>query len=171
MSSHLQQYILKESTINFVTNAFFNGVIAWFLLRNGTDLTMWGAHSFAFDLMATAFILLLIVTLIVVPLQRRKLRRGEVSPVQWDQSRWLHRQLQRFPKSLWGTGALFGLIGLMVFIPLTLVPMLMLGVNHFTPDAYAIFKGLWAGLLAGVMMGPMIMLGLATPLAVEVPAT
>jgi hypothetical protein len=162
MSSTLRRYILRESTINFITNAFFNGVIAWLLLRGGSDLTMWGEHSFAIDLMATAFILLFIVTLIVVALHRRKVRHGKIEPLVWDQQRWMHRLLQRFPASLWRSGLLFATIGLLLFSPLTLVPMAALGYEHFTPDAYAVFKGLWAGLVAGLMMGPMILLGLAT---------
>jgi hypothetical protein len=163
MHSTLARYIIKESSVNFVTNAFFNGLIAWLLLRGGPDLTMWGEHSFAIDLMATAFILLLIVTLIVVPLQRRKVRSGKMNVLLWDPGCKLHRCLQRFPASLWAKGVVFGLIGLVVFIPLTLAPLAILGVTHFTPASYAVFKGLWAGVLAAVLMGPMIMLGLAAP--------
>jgi hypothetical protein len=158
----LRQYIFRESTINFITNAFFNGVIAWFLLRGGSDLTMWGEHSFAIDLMATSFVLLFIVTLIVIPLQRRKVLRGDIAGIRWQDNLFLHRQLQRFPDSAWRCGVLIGAIGLLFFIPLTLLPMSALGINHFTPEAYAVFKGLWAGLIAGLMMGPMILLGLAT---------
>lgn len=161
MSTSLRQYIFRESMINFLSNAFFNGVIAWLLLRGGSDLTMWGEHSFAIDLMATAFILLFIVTLIVIPLQRRKVRRGDIEGIHWQNEVCLHRQLKRFPASLWRCGCLFGLIGLLLFIPITLLPMMGLGINHFTPDSYALFKGVWAGLLAAVMMGPMILLGLA----------
>lgn len=161
MSTAMNQYIFRESAVNFITNTFFNGLIAWLLLRGGPDLTMWGKHNFAFDLMATAFILLFIVTVIVIPLQRRKVRRGDISSIQWDPTSSLQRLLQRFPVSPWRSGILFGLIGLLLITPLTLLLLTVLGVNQFSPDSYAAFKGVWAGMLAAVMMGPMILLGLA----------
>lgn len=163
MKQPISRYIIQQSSINFITNAFFNGVICWLLLRGGPGLTLWGEHSFAVDLIATAFILLFIVTVIVIPLQRRKRKKGELDCIQWNTEKPLHRLLARFPASPWRCGILFGLIGIFIFIPATLVPMIILSVNEFGVSGYALFKGLWAGALAGLTMGPMILIALAEP--------
>ena len=44
-TAHLQH----EALVGGVSNAFFNGFIAWLLLRNGPALAWGGEHSFAVD--------------------------------------------------------------------------------------------------------------------------
>ena len=75
---------------------------------------------------------------------------------------WLHNILRRMPTRFWAAGLVFGLFGLLVVAPLTLGPMALLGITELSPLAYAIFKGIWAGVMAGVMIVPIVMVALAT---------
>ena len=54
--AHYQPYLRREVTTNGLTNAFFNGVICWYLIKEKVDLTWWGEHSFGGDILATALI-------------------------------------------------------------------------------------------------------------------
>jgi hypothetical protein len=66
----------------------------------------------------------------------------------------------RFPASTFKSALLFGLVGMCVIAPLTLAGFYLLGVQQVEPLHYAVFKGLWAGLMAGVLVIPMVLLAL-----------
>lgn len=154
--SDLAEHIRKEATTNGLTNTLFNGVIAWLLLKGGDDLGWTGHGNFVIDVVATAFILPFIVALIIVPLQRRKLRLGKLSPVALDRENALQAMVGRFPASLFLAALLFGLLGMLVFVPAALLPFWALGIEQIAPNSYAVFKGVWAGVMAAVLAVPMI---------------
>ena len=159
MSESIKAHALHEARNNGLTNTLCNGAAAWFLLKGGEDLTLRG--NIIGDLMATAAILLFIVALILIPLNRRKVKSGKVVAHQWNNSNALHRLLQRAPKSLFVRALLFALFGMLVIAPLTILALWAVGATEFTPFAYAIFKGIWAGLMAAAMTVPMVLLGAA----------
>lgn len=160
MSSDIAHVIRVERIISGLVNATINGGLAWYLFKAKPVLLLRGSEGFGTDLMATAFIMLLIVALIVVPIFRRKARLGNISAT-WDNGRWLHRQLQRFPHSPLGIAIIFGLVGMVVFVPPTLLVLSVSNITELTPAQYAIFKGCWAGSLAAVMVGSMIRLAVS----------
>jgi hypothetical protein len=43
---------------------------------------------------------------------------------------------------------------------LSLLLLALIGVQDFTPLQYSIFKGIWAGVLASILVVPMILLAL-----------
>lgn len=161
MPNVLRQHICKEVMINGVCNAVLNGYIAWLIIKERASLAMWGAEGFAFDLLATAFLLPFIIALIVIPLSRHKVSKGKIPNICWDADSPLHGLLQRLPQGLMLRALEFGLAGLLIVAPLTLLALLFLGATSFTPLQFAIFKGLWAGLLGGLVVAPLIMLGAA----------
>ena len=154
----LGDHIRQEVKTAGVSNAFFNGVIAWLLLRGGGQLTLAGERSYAVDILATAFILPFIVTLIVIPLARRKRDKGVLPAVTLDESHWLESRLRHFPAGLGVRALCLGAIGLLLFAPLTLLPLWLIGVDSFTPLAFAVFKGAWAGVLAAALTPLMLLL-------------
>ncbi len=161
IDSSYKPYLRREVTTNGLTNAFFNGVICWYLIKEKSDLTWWGDHSFAGDILATALILPWIVAMIVIPLQRSKVRKGKIQPWHCDTSSpRILQLLNSFPQSLWLNGLYFGLLGMLVVAPLTLLLLWLAGASLFTPMEYAIFKGLWAGCLAAITVVPMLFVGL-----------
>jgi hypothetical protein len=149
-----------EILVGGVSNAFFNGVIAWLLLRGGASLSWQGPHSFVGDIVATAFILPLIVAFIVIPLQRSKLASGKLPVMRLDRDSKLQALVDSMPGRTSRSAPLFGLIGVCLFAPLGLLALLAGGVHEITPAAYAIFKGAWAGIMAAALVVPMVLLAL-----------
>ena len=159
-ANHIRDTIRREILVSGISNAFFNGLIAWLLLRAGDNLTLTGEHSYAIDVAATAFILPFIVTLIVIPLNQRKLAAGKLAGIQLDPGHCLGASLMRFPAGLWSRALSFGSLTMLIVTPLTLLPLWVLGLHEFTPVAYALFKGVWAGLVAAALTTPMLLLAL-----------
>jgi hypothetical protein len=138
-----------------------NGLIIWFLKKDSVVIPFGGDTGFAVDIAITAFLLLFCVAAIVIGLQRKKLEKGELASFRWDTTSLLERFLARLPRSAWGSGLLFGLVGLCIVAPLTLIPMSLLGITEITPLTYTVFKGFWAGGLAALIMPSVIMVALA----------
>ncbi len=159
MSDEVNAHIRHEVKTNGVMNTVFNGGIAFLLLKGGENLSLRG--DIIVDLMATGAILLFIVSLILIPLNRSKVAKGKLATHDWDNNKSLHRLLQKFPKSLFARALIFALFGLLVIAPLTAGVLFVVGATEFSPLAYSIFKGLWAGLMAAAMTVPMVLLATA----------
>ena len=67
------------------------------------------------------------------------------------------------PASTWKSALLFGLFGMCVIAPLTLLGFYLAGVEQVAPVSYAIFKGIWAGLIAALLVVPMVLIALRGP--------
>ncbi len=168
MSGDVAVHIRKEVLTNGISNAVFNGLAAWALLKDTEWMPMWGEPGIAVDITATSAILLFIVALILIPLNRSKRRKGKAPEFHWDNSKVLHRFFQRFPRGLVARAFCFAALGIVVVAPISFVPYIVLGVEGMTGPAYAVAKGVWAGIMAGIMCIPMIQMGLADE--VKVPA-
>lgn len=157
------QHIKHEILVGGISNTIFNGIIAWLLLKSGPALAWGGDHSFAVDVIATAFILPFIVALIVIPLQRGKLNKGKLEPIHLGAGSFMQRMADRLPAGTFKSALIFGLVGMCVIAPLTLLGFYVLGVEQVSPLSYSIFKGIWAGLMAAVLVVPMVLLALRAP--------
>ena len=158
-----RDHIKHEILVGGISNAFFNGLIAWLLLKSSPALAWGGEHSFAVDVIATGLLLPFIVALIVIPLQRGKLNKGKLQPIQLGPSSFMQRVADKLPASTFKSAVLFGLFGMCVIAPLTLLGFYLVGVEQVNPVNYAIFKGIWAGLMAGLLVVPMVLLALRAP--------
>lgn len=158
-SAHIRHEILASG----ISNAVFNGVITWLMLKSGPALRWGGEHSFAVDVIATGLLLPFIVALIIIPLQRSKLAKGKLAPMDLGKGSRMQSLADRFPASTFKSALLFGLIGMLIIAPLTLAGLYMLGIDEITPLQYAVFKGLWAGLMAAVLVVPMVLIALRKP--------
>ncbi|MDE0952248.1 MAG: hypothetical protein OSA45_13330 [Halioglobus sp.] len=156
-------HIRHEILVCGISNAIFNGLSAWLLLKNGPDLRWSGDPSFVADVIATGLLLPLIVALIVIPLQRGKLRKGKLQTINLGASSFIQSLANLFPTSAFKSASLFGLIGMLIIAPLTLTSFYLFGVEQASPQQYAIFKGVWAGLMAAVLVVPMVLIALREP--------
>lgn len=163
MPSNGTHHLKHEALVGGVSNAFFNGLIAWLLLRSGPSLAWGGEHSFVVDIVATAFILPAIVALIVIPLQRSKLNKGKLKPINLGAGSRLQALADRFPSKTFKSSMMFGLTGVLTIAPLTVLGFYLVGVEEVSPLNYAIFKGLWAGLMAAILVLPMVLCALRKP--------
>lgn len=157
MIEQAKQHLRHEALVGGLSNAVFNGGIAWWLLKDGPALAWSGEHSFVIDIFATAFILPFIVALIVIPMHRRKLAHGSISTMDFGLHSGVQRWVNRLPQSTAGNAFWFGLIGLCLAPVLPLIGFYLAGVEQIEPVSYATFKGLWAGLMAAVLVIPMVM--------------
>jgi hypothetical protein len=160
MSAQVAAHLRHEAMVGGVSNTVFNGVIAWLLLKNGAPLAWTGASSFVIDVCATAFLLPFIVALIVIPLQKGKLAKGKLAVIDLGGQSRVQQLVEKMPDSTFANALLFGLAGLCLIAPLTLLAFNLLGVVEVSPLHYAIFKGLWAGLMAAVLVLPMVLVAL-----------
>jgi hypothetical protein len=163
MSADAKAHLKHEVLVGGISNTIFNGLIAWLLLRGGPSLAWGGEHSFVVDIFATALLLPFIVALIVIPLQRGKMNKGKLQAISLGPDSALQTLADRFPSSVFKSAVLFGLIGILLVAPLTLLGFYLVGVETFTPTAYATFKGIWAGLMAGILVIPMVLVALRAP--------
>ena len=163
MSGDVAVHIRKEVITNGSSNAIFNGLAAWALLKDTEWMPMWGEPSIAIDITATSAILLFIVTLILIPLNRSKKRKGKAPEFHWDDSKLLHRFFRGFPKGLVARAFCFAALGIVVVAPISFLPYILLGVEGMTGPNYAVAKGVWAGIMAGTMCITLIELGLPDP--------
>jgi len=161
--SYSRDHLRHEILVGGISNAIFNGLIAWLMLRSGPPLRWGGEHSFAMDVIATGLLLPLIVALIVIPLQRGKLNKGKLQPINLGPSSSIQAVANRMPASTWKSALLFGLFGMCVIAPLTLLGFYLAGVEQVAPVHYAIFKGIWAGLIAALLVVPMVLIALRAP--------
>ena len=154
------KHIQHEILVCGGSNTIINGLSAWLLMKGGGNLQWSGDNSFAPDVVATAFLLPLIVAFIVIPLQRSKLNNGTLQPINLGPSSFMQSVADRFPAGTAKSAFLFGLIGLLIIAPVTLAGLYLLDVQTISPEYYALFKGIWAGLLAAVLVVPMILIAL-----------
>ena len=161
--SYSRDQLRHEILVGGISNAVFNGLIAWLMLRSGPPLRWGGEHSFAMDVIATGLLLPLIVAAIVIPLQRGKLNRGKLQAIDLGPSSSIQSIANRMPASTWKSALLFGLFGMCVIAPLTLLGFYLAGVEQVAPVSYAIFKGIWAGLIAALLVVPMVLIALRGP--------
>ncbi len=75
----------------------------------------------------------------------------------------LQSWVNRLPASTLGNAFWFGIAGMFLVAPLPLVGFYLAGVEQIAPLHYAIFKGLWAGLLAATLVVPMVISALRCP--------
>lgn len=160
MSSPASRHLRHEVLVGGLSNTVFNGVIAWLLLRSGPALAWGGKHSFAVDIIATALLLPLIVALIVIPLQRSKLNKGRLQAIDLGPQSSLQQLADRFPYSAGKSALLFALIGCLLIAPITLAGFYIFGIEQVMPLHYALFKGIWAGVMAAILVIPMVMIAL-----------
>jgi hypothetical protein len=161
VSRDLSTHIKREVVMNGVMNVICNGGITWLLLKGGKPLVLVGIPSIGVDLAATGAIMLFIIALIFIPLNHRKMVKGDLESLRWQAGNRLHGLLQRFPQSLLLRGLYFALVGLLIFTPVTVALLSLAGIEQLAPLNYSIFKGIWSGIVAALMTGPMIMLGAA----------
>jgi hypothetical protein len=157
MTKQARQHLRHEALVGGISNAVFNGGIAWWLLKDGPALAWSGEHSFVIDIFATSFILPFIVALIVIPMHRSKLARGNIATMDFGLNSRIQRWVNQLPQSTPANAFWFGLTGLFLAPLLPLIGFYLAGVEQIEPLNYAIFKGFWAGLMAAILVIPMVM--------------
>lgn len=149
-------HVRREALTNGITNAVFNGLIAWWLVRHRDSIPVWGDEGLAVDFIATAIILVFIVSLIVMPMTRRKVASGVLPTTVWQTG--TTRSVLEFMarRHLAVCALLLGLLSAVLFVPPTLLLTEALSISALSAEQFAVVKALWAGVVAAVMVVAMI---------------
>ena len=146
-----RQHIWRNTAVNGATNAVANGLICWLLSRNKPSLELFSpSGGISADLLATGFLLAMIVTLILIPIQRRQLTKDALSPEVLAAPSPLTLRLVAVTERYTMAVAISAILGL-IAAAATLLALNTLAQDSFTPFGYSVFKGLWAGIFAGAL--------------------
>ncbi len=156
MAMNLTRHIRNESLAQGLGNVVANALIAWLLLRNRDELALWAFDGVAFDVALTCLLLLMIVSWIVMASNKKKLSVGKLDPITPNANSFFQRLVLQLPDSVWKAGACIGVLGLATVAPLTLLSFQLLDVLSIAPMHYVIFKALWTGAMASLVVTPCV---------------
>lgn len=145
LRQHWRYLLIEQGLGAGVFNVAFNAAIAWASFKSLAVVPLWGTLSIAADVVATAFLLPFMTTLVVTALARRDLRRGRLSHLVGD------RYLGWLPGSPATRGALLGGACSVLVVPPTLIALHVLHVDALAFTRFLVFKALFAGALALVV--------------------
>jgi hypothetical protein len=166
MIKSLQSHIVKESRNSFIINLAINGGLAWYIFRHKPELSLWGANGFGQDMLVTALLLWLLLSVIVIAIHRKKAKAGHLPAVADADYPTMRRALSWLPRGTWAASTILGFIGVILFALPLLAAFHMLDVSTMSPMHYSIFKGVWAGVMAAFATPIAILFPLLVPAAV-----
>lgn len=137
------RFALSQSLVPALINAGINGWIAWAMHGDQAAVRLWGHGGYSTDLVATGVLLPGITWLILWPLLRRQAAGGKAPATDGVPP---PRFARLFPGSLWRGSAVVGIVGGLVGAASVAV-MHALGAPEMSGGTYAVFKGLYGGML------------------------
>lgn len=144
MTQNQHRYLTSQAIVGAAVNLVLNGAIGWVAYRSLARIPFSGSPSISGDLVATAFLLPLLVCLIVTPLVRAESRNGKIEPAKPSQG-LLSRVL---PNGLVLRGIVLGLLASVTIAPLMTLALQALGVREMSFWQFVSFKAAFGGALA-----------------------
>lgn len=147
MTQNQVKYLIRQAIIGAAVNLVLNAAIGWAAYRSLGRIPFSGSPSISGDLVATAFLLPLIVCLIVTPLVRAEVRNGRITPVERSQG-LLSRLL---PRGIIVRGIVLGLLAAVTLAPVTIWALQDIGMREMSLWRFVSFKAAFAGGLAALI--------------------
>ncbi|MDB6060165.1 MAG: hypothetical protein JWM78_268 [Verrucomicrobiaceae bacterium] len=166
MIKSLHEHIVKETRNSFLINLAINGSLAWFIFRHRPTLALWGPNGFGQDMLVTALLLWLLLSVIVIAINRKKSKAGEFPQIAASDYPFMRRALRWLPRGIWAASTCLGFVGVILCALPLLIAFHVLDVSMMSPLNYSIFKGLWAGAMAAVATPIAILFPLLIPVAI-----
>jgi hypothetical protein len=161
------RYIFLQNGVGAcLFNVLLNGLIGWGLVRERTELPVWGPESVVGDTVITAFLLAFLTYLIVARQARKDLACGKVEPLVL--SAGLRQLLDRFPQANLPRAFMLGLVGVMCFAVPVVAWFGAIGVASMESMHFIAYKACFAGVEAAVLTPLTVILavnGSAEPVA------
>ncbi len=145
---HKKFLYIEQCLVPGVFNFLINGAIAWALFRSVSSLGLWGEHGFGGDLLITAALLPALTCLIVTPIINKQIRSGKTATL----ASVLHEDGGLSLQPVWLRALVLALVGVVIgalpFVALLMMIEASSGSISIGATDYAIFKAVWAALLA-----------------------
>lgn len=151
-ASARSHFIVSQQLTPAVINTLINGWIAWAMHADSAAVSLWGEHGYWSDLVATGVLLPGITWMIIRPLLRHQAAAGKAPAIDGVPQPWLSRFL---PDGFWSGAAVIGVIGGLVGL-VTVLLLQGLGAPAMPGKGYAVFKGLYGGMLPVLLQPAMV---------------
>ncbi len=151
-ASSRRHFVVSQQLVPALINAAINGWIAWEMHEDAAAVHLWGEHGYATDLVATGILLPGITWLILRPLLLKQAAAGKAPATDGVPRPWASALL---PGSLWGGAAAVGVLGGVIGLVAAGI-MHLLGAPAMPGGTYAVFKGLYGGLLPVLLQPSMV---------------
>lgn len=150
-----RSFLLKETLISILINAILSGVIAFFMFRSQSTITLWGKNGLFFDLIPTIFIMTFLMTLAMTPVTRARILKGKAPGVPWHRSE--HHIFRFVPGAFVIRAFVFGAVALLLLLPTTTAWVYFLTEFPLTLTGMVMFKSCY-GALVGLLFTPAILI-------------
>ena len=158
MDREHQRYVRTETGIGVVLNILVSALFAWAVVPKPPGvIAMWGLGGIAFDLVPTTFMIVFMTSIALGLLTAKRLRDGKVSPM----PRAAAGLAGRLPASVPGRAITLALIGCATLLPLTVLGLILLGVESMALWPFVAFKAAYGVVVALVFMPPLLVSALA----------
>jgi hypothetical protein len=148
--------VIGQSAVPFLINVVLNAGIGWAMFRGMATVPFWGESSIGGDTLGTAFFLPAITCLIVTPLVRGQVRKGQAPKFDDAAAGWLRPFRLALPLRAVALGA--------VSIPLAggagIALLSALGVETLGFGPFLGWKALYSGVLAALIQPAIALLAL-----------
>ena len=146
MTQDHRKYLTSQTLVGAAANLLLNGAIGWAVFRSRDRIPVFGAPSVSGDLVATAFLLPLLVCLIATPLVRAEVRVRAVEPAESS------GPISRFlPPRLLLRGIALGLLAAVPIAPQVIWGLQALGIQAMSFWQFVGFKAAFGAALAALI--------------------
>lgn len=155
----IRSYLLRESLVSGLSNAVINGGFAWYLSAGRDRLPILGGNGVLADFIATAVILVFVLSLIVLPLQQKhamkKVTVGAEPPLIFLKI-FSHIAIHRNSIKALMLAIYAGVIAL----PIVFLVFIAFDVDGLSRVQYVLSKSLFTGVLAGLVVMSIVYMAL-----------
>ncbi len=150
----LQKFLTIEIIASAVINGALGALFGWLIARGVDSVPFSGQGGIVLDVLVSAFAIGLLLTLIVTPILRGRIRKGGLPEIAEDKLPALTRLL---PQNTALRGIAMGLGGMFVVAPLILGIFWAAGTTQLSPGDFIWIKGVY-GALFGAVFTPFALL-------------
>lgn len=151
-----RRYFIGQTVIGAaIVNALINAGFGWLAMLELDALPLWGAPGIVIDTVLTAFGVAFGTVLVVTFQARRDLFAGKASPA--DPTGLLGRVIYGLPLALLPRGIVLGIACVVIFVPLPMIALALLGVDSLLPGPFITFKAVFSAVV-GAAVTPIISL-------------
>lgn len=143
----LKKFMMIELIAAAIINGGIGAFIGWLVTKKMDVVPFAGEGGIIIDVMATAFLTGLLLTLIVTPLMRGRIAKGVVPKIEEGQLSGLMKML---PQNVMIRAFIMAIAGLVILTPLILLVFKLLGVTELPQGTFVLAKGIYGGVIGAI---------------------